>query len=225
MIGLEPNALFRGRTVKSILVASSKGGVGKTTVVTNLAAQAAVAGLNTVIVDADPQQSSTHWAQRRAGLDSAVLPIDGTRKQWAKHVPDDAQRIIIDTPAGATRSSLDAFLDEAQVVIVPVGPSALDIEPTVHFLNEIHKHPRVKKGQLPIGLVVNRVKPWTQATQQAVELLKSWNVPVIAQMRDSQAYVMLAGLGRGLHDYHSAQIREHQADWAPLINWTQRARG
>lgn len=216
---------FRGCAVKSILVASSKGGVGKTTVVTNLAVQAAVAGLNTVIVDADPQQSSTHWAQRRAGLDTAVLPVDGTRKNWLNKIPEDAQRIIIDTPAGATRASLAQFLDHAQVVIVPVGPSALDIEPTVHFLNEIHKHPRVKKGQLPIGLVVNRVKPWTQATQQVLELLKSWNVPVVAQMRDSQAYVMLAGLGRGLHDYNSAQIREHQADWAPLLTWSQRARG
>lgn len=211
--------------MKSILVASSKGGVGKTTMVTNLAAQAAVAGLNTVIVDADPQRSATHWAQRRSGLDNAVLPIDGTRANWQKKIPQDTQRVIIDTPAGATRASLQAYLDEAQVVIVPVGPSALDIEPTVHFLNEIHKHPRVKKGQLPIGLVVNRVKPWTQATQQAIELLKSWNVPVVAQMRDSQAYVMLAGLGRGLHDYHSAQIREHQADWAPLLTWAQRARG
>ena len=86
--------------MKSILVASSKGGVGKTTVVTNLAAQAAVAGLNTVIVDADPQRSATHWAQRRSGLDNAVLPIDGTRANWQKKIPQDTQRVIIDTPAG-----------------------------------------------------------------------------------------------------------------------------
>ena len=60
--------------MKTILVASSKGGVGKTTIATHLAAQAALAGQRTVLVDADPQRSSTRWAEKRAGLDSAVIP-------------------------------------------------------------------------------------------------------------------------------------------------------
>ena len=64
--------------VKTILVASSKGGVGKTTLATHLAAQAALSGQRTVLVDADPQRSSTRWAEKRAGLDSAVLPVDGS---------------------------------------------------------------------------------------------------------------------------------------------------
>ena len=59
--------------MKTILVASSKGGVGKTTVATHLAAQSALAGQRTVLVDVDPQASSTRWAERRAGLESAVL--------------------------------------------------------------------------------------------------------------------------------------------------------
>src|SRR5690606_21168744 len=46
-------------SMKTVLVASSKGGVGKTTIATNLAAHAALAGEATVLVDADPQQSST----------------------------------------------------------------------------------------------------------------------------------------------------------------------
>ena len=61
--------------MKTVLVASSKGGVGKTTIATHLAAQSALDGLRTALVDADPQESSTRWAQRRAGLDSAVLPL------------------------------------------------------------------------------------------------------------------------------------------------------
>ena len=63
--------------MKTVLVASSKGGVGKTTIATHLAAHAALDGLNTVLVDADPQGSSTRWAHRRSTLDSAVLPLDG----------------------------------------------------------------------------------------------------------------------------------------------------
>ena len=46
--------------------------------------------------------------------------------------------------------------------------------------------------------------------------------PVVAQLRDSQAYVMLVGLGRSLFDYHSQQVREHQDDWAPLLKWVKK---
>ena len=64
--------------MKTVLVASSKGGVGKTTLATNLAAHFALDGKRTVLVDADRQGSSRHWAEKRAALEAAVLPVDGT---------------------------------------------------------------------------------------------------------------------------------------------------
>lgn len=211
--------------MKTIIVASSKGGVGKTTIATHLAAQAAQAGQRTVIVDADPQGSSTRWAQRRAGMaNGAVLPVDGTKRNWQKSVPDDTQRVIVDGAAGAMAADLEAFLDQASAVVVPVLPSALDIEATVPFLNSLAKHPRVRKGQLPVALIANKLKPWTNASQQAVAVLNEWSIPVVGQLRDSQAYVMLTGLGKSLFDYNSAQIREHQQDWQPLLKWLGRAR-
>ena len=208
--------------MKTVLVASSKGGVGKTTIATHLAAQAALDGHRTVLIDADPQRSSTRWAERRSDLETAVLPIDGTRRNWQKLVPDDVQRTVIDAPAGATADSLEAFLEYADTLVVPILPSTLDIDATVPFLNAIAKHPRERRGQLRVGLVGNRLKPWTNASQQAVDLLQQWPYPVVAQLRDSQAYVMLVGLGRSLFDYHSQQVREHQEDWAPLLKWLKK---
>ena len=208
--------------MKTVLVASSKGGVGKTTIATHLAAHAALEGLRTVLVDADPQHSSTRWAERRAELESAVLPLDGTKKSWARHVPEDTQRIVIDAPAGATVDSLEGFLEDAECLVVPVLPSTLDIDATVGFLNGIAKHPRVRRGQLRVGLVGNRLRPWTNASQQAVALLEQWPYPVVAQLRDSQAYVVLVGLGRSLFDYHSQNVRDHQEDWAPLLKWVRK---
>jgi len=208
--------------MKTVLVASSKGGVGKTTIATHLAAQSALSGQRTVLVDADPQGSSTRWAERRAGLESAVLPLDGTGKGWHRAVPDDAQRLVIDAPAGAMREDLDSFLEHADALVVPVLPSSLDIDATVPFLNSLAKHPRIRRGQVRVGLVGNKLKPWTNASQQALELLAQWPYPVVAQLRDSQAYVVLVGLGKSLFDYHSAQVRDHQEDWQPLLRWLKR---
>ena len=208
--------------MKTWLVACSKGGVGKTTIATHLAAEAAVAGHNVVLVDADPQGSATRWCQRRAGMASAVLPVDGSRKSWPRQIPDGTQRVIVDAPAGAMGSALAGFLDVADALVVPIQPSALDIEASVGFLESLARHPRVRKGQLRVGLVGNRLKPHTNASQQAMEVLRSWPFPVVAELRDSQAYVVLTGLGKSLFDYHSTQVREHQADWQPLLRWLRK---
>lgn len=209
--------------MKTVLVASSKGGAGKTTIATHLAAQSALDGLRTALVDADPQASSTRWAQKRAGLDSAVLALDGTRrKAWRKQVPDDTQRVIVDGAAGAMAEELDPFLETVDAIIVPVVPSTFDIEATVPFLDSLARHPRVRKGTLRVGLVGNKLKPWTNVSQQALDLLKQWPYPLVAQLRDSQGYVVTTALGKSLFDYHSAQVREHQADWQPLLKWLKK---
>jgi chromosome partitioning protein len=207
----------------SILVASSKGGAGKSTIATHLAAYFAVAGKHTVLVDADRQGSSTRWCEKRATLSSAVLPVDGTRRGWEGKLPPDTQRVVIDGSAGAMADDLDSFLANADAVLVPVLPSVIDLEATVPFLNSLATVDRVRKGKLPVGLVANRMKPWTNASQQVLEQLQGWPYPVVAQLRDTQAYVLLTGLGKSLFDYHSEQVRNHQEDWMPLFAWLKKA--
>jgi chromosome partitioning protein len=210
--------------MKTILVASSKGGAGKTTIATHLAAQAALSGKRTALVDADPQRSSTRWAERRAGLDSAVLPLDGSKagRGWQRALPENTQFVVIDAAAGAMAHELMPYLERADAVLVPVLPSTLDIEATVPFLDSLAKLARVRRGELPVGLVGNKLRPWTNASQQALDLWRQWPYPVVAQLRDSQAYSVLVGLGKSLFDYHSAQVREHQDDWQPLLRWLKK---
>ncbi|WP_140909598.1 ParA family protein [Cognatiluteimonas lumbrici] len=211
--------------MKTILVASSKGGVGKSTIATHLAANAALAGQRTVLVDADPQRSATRWAEKRAGLDSAVLPMDGSKaaRGWQRELPEDTQYVVVDAAAGAMAHELMPFLERADAVVVPVLPSTLDIEATVPFLDTLAKLARVRRGELPIGLVGNKLRPWTNASQGSIDLWKQWPYPLVATLRDTQAYSVLTGLGKSLFDYQSAQVRNHQEDWQPLLRWLRKA--
>ena len=205
-----------------IVVASSKGGAGKSSLSTNLAAHFALQGKRTALIDADRQKSATHWCEKRAGLDSAVLPIDGSKKGWKKNLPSQTEVVVVDAPAGAMGDDLEDLLERASAVLVPVLPSTIDLEATVPFLNSLAGNARVKKGKLPVALVGNRLKPWTAASQQAIAQIKAWPYPVVGELRDTQAYVLMVALGKSVFDYHSEQIRSHQADWAAIFKWLKK---
>ena len=205
-----------------VLVASSKGGAGKTTNATNLAAHYAVEGKNTVLVDADRQGSSQRWAEKRAEMPNAVLGLSGLRRDWARHVPEDAQRVVIDSAAGIRSGEVGEFLDTVDAVIVPILPSAIDLEAAEPFLAELAELPRIKRGKVPVALVANRLKPWTNASQQAIDSIKSFPFPIVAELRDTQGYVLASELGKSIFDYNSEVVRSHQDDWAKLLRWLKK---
>jgi chromosome partitioning protein len=204
------------------LVASSKGGCGKSTLVTQLASHWAQAGQRTAIIDADRQHSSFHWAELRPDNVPGVLALEGGRR-GLQRVPADTQQLLIDTPAGSGERELEPYIDTANVLLVPVLPSSFDLDATLHFLGELRSINRIHRGKLPVALVANRLKPWTHASQDAVaQLAEQSPFPIAAQLRDSQAYVLLSGLGKGIFDCQSEQVRSHQQDWKALLRWIKR---
>ena len=208
--------------MQKILVASSKGGCGKTTIATNLTAHFAQDGKNTVLVDADRQGSSQRWAEKRAGLPAPVLALSGLRRDWAQRIPADAQYVVVDAPAAIRAGELAEFLDDVNVLLIPILPSRIDLEANEAFLAEVAGLAKVKRGKVAVGLVANRIKPWTTASQEAIEEIKRLPFPLLAQLRDTQGYVLVAGLGKSIFDYHSELIRTHQEDWSKLLRWLKK---
>jgi chromosome partitioning protein len=89
-------------------------------------------------------------------------------------------------------------------------------------LAEVAALPKIKRGKVAVGLVANRLKPWTTAAQQSVEEIKRLPFPLVAQLRDTQGYVLMTGLGKSIFDYNSEVIRSHQEDWEKLIRWLKK---
>ncbi|SEI73649.1 ParA family protein [Frateuria terrea] len=205
----------------TVLVACSKGGCGKSTLVTQLASHWAQEGKRTAIVDTDRQGSSYHWAMLRPEGTPGVLGLEGRR--GLQKLPPDTERLLIDTPAGSSERELEPLLEAASAVLVPVLPSSFDLHATLGFLDQLALVPRIRRGKLPVALVGNRLKPWTHASQDALaQLAEASAFPVVAELRDSQAYVLLTALGKGIFDYHSEQVRSQQQDWLPLLRWLKR---
>lgn len=208
--------------MRSVLIASSKGGCGKTTVATNLAAHFAQRGRNTVVIDADLQGSALRWCAERPDTVPGVLGMAASRNVLDR-VPGDSERLIIDSAAGSSVEQLGRWLEHVDAVVVPVLPSSFDLSATAAFLDALAKVPRVKRGKLPVALIGNRLKPWTRASQDAVTEVRELPFPLLGQLRDSQAYVLLAGLGKGIFDYHSELVQGHQKDWNKLLRWLRRS--
>ena len=77
---------------------------------------------------------------------------------------------------------------------------------------------------MAVGLVANRLKPWTTASQEAIDEIKKFPFPLIAQLRDTQGYIVVAGLGKSIFDYNSETIRSHQEDWEKIAALAEEAR-
>jgi chromosome partitioning protein len=203
----------------AILVASSKGGSGKSMLSAQLAGYFALADKRSLLLDADPQHSALRWAERRAQLVDDLQAIDASRKGWRKQIPADTQRLVIDSPAGSSPASLAPFLELADALLVPVLPARVDLDAGAAFVATLRADTGVRRGRPAAALVANRMRPWTSLSQQALEELRGWPLPLVAELRDSQGYALLHGLGRTLFDYASQAVRAQQQDWDPLFGW------
>lgn len=199
----------------SVLVGNIKGGCGKTTIATHLAAAAASLGHRTVIGDCDRQKSSLNWLRRRGAVTNTIQGLDWSRT--VGDVPGDAQCLIIDAPAAMRHKAVEELIDIADVVVVPVLPSAFDQDATAHFLSKLSEVKSVRKHKRSVVVVGNRLRAGTKAAQGLEAFMAGLGFPVIARLRDSQLYPALAAMGSTVVDGGDRRAKDYLNDWEPIF--------
>lgn len=198
----------------TILVANSKGGCGKTTTATQLAAAFARSGLATALADADRQRSSLGWLERRPATVVAIRGLDWT-KGPAK--PPSVDRLVVDAPAALKRGGLEDLVDTADVVLVPVLPSAFDEAATATLTAKLAALKPVRKGKKAVGVVANRLKARSRAAQRLEAFCAELDQPLAGRIADRAAYADLALEGLGVFDLDGTKAKGWREDWLPVV--------
>lgn len=191
-----------------VLVGGEKGGTGKTTVATNLAAMRAAQGKDVLMVDTDPQGSASFWSAVRgeAGITPRVACVQKFGKGLASEIRDLAGRyddIIIDS-GGRESAELRASLVVCDIAVLPLQASQFDLW-TAEALAELVETARGFNSGLKALALVSRA-PNSHASTDAKEagsLIAEYPALTLAAsvIRDRVAFRRAAGAGQGVVEY------------------------
>ena len=204
--------------MRHIMVMNSKGGCGKSTLATNIAAYFAREGERVTLADFDPHSTSLDWlGVRRADVPSIVgIPAwrDGLRS-----VPRDTEILVIDSPARVHGSELTDIVRRAETILVPVLPSTIDIFACSKFMEELSANGRIARHQARIAVVANRVRENTLIFEQLEQYLRKLDVPYLASLRDAQNYVRAFTRGLSVFELPEYLAWPEWQQWEPICEW------
>lgn len=209
--------------MRHILVTNAKGGCGKSTLATNLAAYYASEGYETVLADYDPQASALAWLDERSEEYEPITGISGF-EEGLRRVPRNADIVVIDAPARSHGKELTDLVRHAETVIVPVLPSPIDIKAAAKFIDELMHRGKIEKRQAKVGIVANRVKENTLIFEELDDYLSGLKVPYIATLREAQNYIRAYQRGIGIHELPPYLAWPDWEQWEPIIEWLQSRR-
>lgn len=199
-----------------VVIANPKGGVGKSTLATNIAGYWASRGHAVMLGDVDRQQSSRLWLDLRPEAAAPIARWD-VQGSFIVRPPRDTTHVVLDTPAGLRGLQLADVLRQADRVLVPMQPSIFDIYATREFVDELAD--LRGRRELPIGLVGMRVDERTLAAEQLRRFTAELDQPVLAMLRQTQNYVQLAARGLTLFDVAPGRVQRDLEQWQDLCRW------
>ena len=199
-----------------VVIANPKGGVGKSTLATNVAGYLASQGHAVMLGDADRQQSSKLWLGLRPAAARPITTWDVNADLIIKP-PRGTTHVVLDTPGGLHGWRFNDVIKLADKIIVPLQPSVFDIFATRAFLDQLAEHRHADK--LHIGIVGMRVDARTIAADKLREFVDGLGLPVLAMVRDTQNYIHLAARGLTLFDVAAGRVEKDLAQWRGICEW------
>lgn len=208
-----------------ISLINMKGGCGKTTVATSLAAYYAGKGIKTCLTDYDPQGSSINWLKRRSINKPVIYGIDAhnrnksTTLSWQLQPPINTKVSINDTPAGIDINSLRRIIERSDTLLIPVMPSQIDIQAAAKFIEILLVRGRVREKGKNLGIIANRIHAKTISYKSLEKFLSRLDIPLVAEFRSIQGYVHANDRGLGILESQSKQALKEQEQWNNLTQW------
>lgn len=212
--------------MRTIMVLNSKGGSGKTTLVTNLAGIYASQNKVTIVKDYDPQGSSTEWHKQRPysmpeiHCLTAFKPMSNhVTRAWQMRLPRNAERLIIDSPAGIDLKHYVSVVKSADKLLVPVTQSAIDIRATEVFLKDLLTFLKLYPCGAEIGVVANRADTSLASYQSLKALVQNMGLELVTALSASNHYIMAAETGASVLELEQRDLSRDLAEWEPLMEW------
>jgi chromosome partitioning protein len=212
-------------TMNTTLVINAKGGVGKTTITTNLASYFAARDFVTTIADFDPQGSSLNWLAQRGsearkihGADLSAR-IGGGFANGRRVIPRETKQLVIDAPAGPSRLLLQDLLARTQSIVIPVAPSSIDVHATANFIKELLLVGHVRFRNIRVAVVANRVRNNKPVYAPLERFVASLGITFLGRVTDSDLYVEAAETGLGAFDLPADVAAAEQREFLPVARW------
>ncbi len=199
-----------------VVVANPKGGVGKSTLATNIAGYFASQGHAVMLGDVDRQQSSRLWLGLRPAAVRPIASWDASADAIVKP-PKGTTHVVLDTPAGLHGWRFNDVMKMADRIVVPLQPSVFDIFATRAFLDQLAQNKHALKAK--IALVGMRVDARTIAADKLQEFVEQLDMPVLGYLRDTQNYIHLAAHGLTLFDVAPGRVARDLEQWETLCRW------
>lgn len=197
-----------------LAIGNLKGGVGKSTLAVNLAAELAQKR-RVHLVDADAQATATEWAAAGGDLPFTceALPLDteAGAETWISRVMQaPAEIIVIDLPPH-TGAATAAALILADLFLVPVGPSTLDMRAAAKALQMLEEARVERGGRMPAALLVPaRVDRRTGAGREIEAALHEMGEPVGPAIGARAGFVDSATAGSWIGAYAPRSVAHQE---------------